>query len=100
MAIVSNPDIPLDNKQLRMYDNTGKFIRMSVDETIARGQNKWKGWKCSAGTRGLYIDYDANIWVANCASAHRNSSVHHDTVVEGWRLEREKIFGPFPHIDW
>tara|TARA_B110000908_G_scaffold59196_1_gene71896 strand:- start:11352 stop:12731 length:1380 start_codon:yes stop_codon:yes gene_type:complete len=100
MAITNNPDVPLDNKQLRMYDEAGKFIRMSVDETIARGLNKWKGWKCSAGSRGLYIDYDANIWVANCASAHRNSDVHYDTVVEGWRLERERLFGPYPHIDW
>ena len=100
MPIENNPDVPLDNKQLRMYDSTGSFIRMSVDETIASGFNAWKGWQCSAGVRGLYIDYDGNIWNANCASSHRNSSAHYNQVVEEWRLEREKIFGPYPHIDW
>jgi organic radical activating enzyme len=100
MPIENNPDIPLDNKQLRLYDSTGSYIRASVDETIARGHNAWKGWKCSAGVRGLYIDYDGNIWNANCASSHRNSSKHYNQVVEEWRLERERVFGPYPHIDW
>jgi len=68
MPITNNPDIPLDNKQLRMYDEHGKFLRVSVDEAIARGYNSWNGWKCSAGVRGLYFDYDGNIWIANCAS--------------------------------
>ena len=68
MPIKSNPDVPIDNKQLRMYDEHGKFLRVSVDEAIARGYNSWKGWKCSAGVRGLYFDYDGNIWIANCAS--------------------------------
>jgi organic radical activating enzyme len=68
MPIKNNPDIPLDNKQLRLYDSDGNYIRASVDETIARGHNAWKGWKCSAGVRGMYIDYDGNIWRANCFS--------------------------------
>jgi hypothetical protein len=83
-----------------MYDSNGNFIRMSVDEAIAREFNSWKGWQCSAGVRGLYIDYDGNIWNANCASSHRNSDAHYNKVVEEWRLERERIFGPYPHIDW
>lgn len=100
MAIHYNPDVPLDNKQLRVYDSKGKYTRVSVDEAIARGLNSWKGWKCSAGVRGLYIDYDGNIWAANCASAERNSTAHFDMVVEEWRQERERIFGPYPHVDW
>jgi organic radical activating enzyme len=100
MPIVNNPDIPVDNKQLRIYNEDGNFTRVSVDEAIARGYNSWKGWKCSAGVRGLYIDYDGNIWVGNCASSHRNSKSHYNKVVEEWRLERERIFGPYPHIDW
>ncbi len=107
MPIISNPDIPLDNKQLRMYDSTGKFIRMSVDETIAREQNKWKGWKCSAGVRGLYIDYDGNIWNGNCASSNRNKTGHQTKANDhwakyeaDWAIERERVFGPKPHIDW
>ena len=57
------------NKQFRLYDESGKYIRLSVDETIARELNKWKDWKCSAGIRGLYIDYDGNLWKCNTASA-------------------------------
>jgi hypothetical protein len=100
MTIENNPDVPLDNKQLRVYGSDGKYIRMSVDEAIARGHNSWKGWRCSAGVRGLYIDYDGNIWNANCASSSHNSSAHYNQVVEEWRLERERVFGPYPHIDW
>ena len=68
MPILYDDNVPLDNKQLRIYDNENNYIRVSVDEAIARGLNSWKGWKCSAGVRGLYIDYDGNIWVGNCAS--------------------------------
>ena len=100
MPIISNPQVPLDNKQLRIYGSDGKYTRVSVDEAIARGLNSWRGWKCSAGVRGLYIDYDGNIWAANCASADRNSKSHYDQVVEEWRQERERIFGPYPHVDW
>lgn len=100
MPIAADPNVPLDNKQLRVYDSSGDYTRVSVDEAIARGLNQWKGWKCSAGVRGLYIDYDGNIWVANCASSARNSSAHFNTVVDAWRLERERVFGPYPHEDW
>jgi organic radical activating enzyme len=57
------------NKQFRIYDSTKKFIRLSVDETIARKLNKWQGWQCSAGVRALYIDFDGNIWICNTASS-------------------------------
>jgi Radical SAM superfamily/4Fe-4S single cluster domain len=57
------------NKQFRIYDSTGKFTRLSVDETIARGLNKWQNWQCSAGIRALYIDFDGNLWICNTASA-------------------------------
>jgi len=57
------------NKQFRIYDSSKKYIRLSVDETIARGYNHWKDWSCSAGVRGLYIDYDGNLWACNNAGA-------------------------------
>lgn len=57
------------NKQFRIYDSAAKYIRLSVDETIARDLNKWKDWSCSAGVRGLYIDFDGNIWICNTASS-------------------------------
>jgi len=100
MPITSDDNVPLGNKQLRIYNKTGKYTRVSVDEAIARGLNQWEGWKCSAGVRNLYIDYDGNIWNANCASSNRNQGAHHNQVVEEWRLERERVFGPYPHEDW
>ena len=93
MPIKPDSNIPLDNKQLRIYDDQGFFTRVSVDEAIARGYNSWKGWKCSAGVRNLYIDYDGNIWNANCASSHRNSKEHFKTVQERWKEYRESIIG-------
>jgi len=62
----------MSNKQLRIYDISGKFIRVSVDEAIARGFNHWKGWLCAAGVRSLYIDYDGNILICNTASSSIN----------------------------
>ena len=67
---------PTDNKQLRLYNRKGNFQRHSVDEVIAQGLNKWQGWHCSAGARNLYIDYDGNVWVANCASSNFYGKVH------------------------
>ena len=91
--------VPLDNKQLRIYNNTN-FTRVSVDEAIAQGLNTWKDWKCSAGTRGLYIDFDGNIWVGNCASSHFNSGVHANKTITAWAKKRLEIFGEYPHADW
>ncbi len=64
--------IPLDNKQIRLYNPDGEFELASVDEIVARKLNKFKGWKCSAGERGIYIDYDGNVWTANCTGARHN----------------------------
>lgn len=66
------PDENNTNKQLRHYDESGKYVRLSVDETIANNLNAWEGWTCSAGTKGLYIDFDGNIWICNTASAAIN----------------------------
>lgn len=67
------------NKQFRIYDETEKYIRLSVDETIARGLNKWQSWQCSAGVRALYIDFDGNLWICNTASSKLDRFN-----VEGW----------------
>lgn len=99
MPIVDNPNVPLDNKQLRIYD-TEKYIRVSVDEAIAQELNSWKGWKCSAGVRGLYIDYDGNIWNGNCASSHHNVNIHADTSATAWFIKRKELFGEYPHKEW
>ena len=64
--------IPLDNKQLRWYRKDGKFELVSVDEAISRGLNKWEGWKCSAGVRALYIDYEEALiaWYTDFETIH------------------------------
>jgi organic radical activating enzyme len=57
------------NKQFRVYEESGKHLRLSVDEAIARNLNTWQGWKCSSGVRALYIDFDGNLWICNTASS-------------------------------
>ena len=92
------------NKQFRIYDVTGKFNRFSVDEVIANNFNQWNGWQCSAGVRGLYIDYDGNVWIGNCASSSRNKNSHYDSwqnfIDSEWKKTRDAIFGPVPHRQW
>lgn len=104
MAIRSDPLIPIDNKQLRFYQRDGKYTRLSVEEAIANNLNQWEGWNCSAGARGLYIDYDGNVWVANCASARRNEHSHQAIwqkfIDQQWAKKRMETFGPWPHIPW
>jgi organic radical activating enzyme len=108
--------IPLDNKQLRWYRKDGKFELVSVDEAISRRLNKWKGWKCSAGVRALYIDYDGGVWVGNCASAARD--IYDIDKWEPYRIEHtiekygeppyddyiqskiEEKFGEYPYTDY
>lgn len=95
---------PTDNKQLRVYDDVGNFKRFSVDEVIAKGYNKWQGWHCSAGARNLYIDYDGNVWRANCFSSNKYGQIHKQRVEkftqkdpqdldQRWKEYRESIIG-------
>jgi len=91
--------IPLDNKQLRWYRKDGKFELVSVDEAISRGLNKWKGWKCSAGVRALYIDYDGGVWVGNCASA--SPEPYNEKEWEPYRIQKTlKKYGEPPYDDY
>ncbi len=59
----------MTNKHLRIYNNK-EYLRLSVDETIARNYNKWKDWKCYAGVKNLYIDYNGNIFTCNTAGSN------------------------------
>ena len=91
--------IPLDNKQLRWYRKDGKFELVSVDEAISRGLNKWEGWKCSAGVRSLYIDFDGGVWVGNCASAAKDRYDAEEW--EPYRIKKtEEKFGKPPYDDY
>ena len=111
-------DQPTDNKQLRLYDCDGNYKLHSVDEIIANGYNNWKDWYCSAGARNLYIDYDGNVWVANCASSNFYGKVHKKRIDElyanieefkvqnkqnldqEWEQYRLEKIGPYPHKEW
>jgi len=84
-----------NNKQIRLYDETEKYIRLSVDETIGRSLNKWQGWKCSAGVRGLYIDYDGNIWRCNSASSKIDRFNY-----EGWEKLKFETLSKIPSSEW
>jgi hypothetical protein len=93
------------NKQFRIYDATGKFNRYSIDEVIANNFNQWTGWQCSAGVRGIYIDYDGNVWIGNCASSNRDKTSLYDKswqefIDNQWAISRFNEFGPEPHIEW
>jgi len=54
---------------------TNKFVRIIKDgyykdyipqDLIYNDLNKFKNWKCSAGTEGLFIDWDGNVYPATC----------------------------------
>ena len=102
---------PTGNKQLRIYNKNNQYSLFSVDEVIANNLNKWKDWKCSAGVRSLYIDYDGNVWIANCASASHYGKVHDQRVKNYtnqdpklidrlWQEYRESFIGEYPHKTW
>ncbi|MCM2277023.1 MAG: radical SAM protein [Oligoflexia bacterium] len=62
-----HPDSALfGNRIVRHYGINGTFTDLSVDQTIASGLNRWRGWRCSAGVEHLYIDYDGDVWIGNC----------------------------------
>ena len=87
--------IPLDNKQIRLYNPVGEFEMASVDEIVARKLNTFKGWKCSAGVRGIYIDYDGNVWTANCTGSRHN--VFNGVMFEKYNLRKEEEWGSDEH---
>ena len=52
-----------------------KFVRIIKDteytdytpqDLIHSDANKFGGWKCSAGSEGLFIDWDGRVWPATC----------------------------------
>jgi len=55
-------------KQLIVLADNGK-ADASLEDLVALKLNQFKGWHCDAGVQNLYIDFDGQVWVANCASA-------------------------------
>lgn len=54
---------------LKELDGNGNFKHTTTDKLIHEDKNRFKGWLCSAGLKGLHIDHDGNIWKAVCFSA-------------------------------
>ena len=64
---------------LREIDNDGNWAITTTDKIISEDKNHFKGWYCSAGAKGLYIDHDGNIWKGLCFSAATDRFNH-----SGW----------------
>ena len=56
---------PHKNPLILMNDE-GHFDRFSIEEVIAQDYHNWEGWLCAAGTHGLYVDFDGEVWGASC----------------------------------
>lgn len=87
---MNHPDSQLlENKIIRHYQSDGKFVDLSVDQTIALQMNAWKGWKCAASQESLYIDYDGFIFVGNCRAKGPLGSIY-----DGFKLPDSWITCP------
>jgi organic radical activating enzyme len=87
---MGHPDsLTHENKIIRHYQEDGRFVDLSVDQTIALGLNAWKGWLCAAAQESLYIDYDGFIFVANCRASGPIGSIY-----DGFNLPTEWITCP------
>lgn len=64
---------------LREIDKDGSWAITTTDKIISEDKNHFKGWSCSAGAKGLYIDHDGNIWKGLCFSAATDRFNH-----SGW----------------
>jgi MoaA/NifB/PqqE/SkfB family radical SAM enzyme len=82
------------NKQFRIYDASKKYIKLSVDEVIANEYNTWENWSCSAGIRGLYIDYDGNVWTCNTSGANQTDNFNYDKW-ENYFIEKRKYYSSY-----
>lgn len=53
-------------KQVRLITATGDYSDFTPEEVIARSMHEFIGWRCSAGLRGLFIDWDGNVHRGTC----------------------------------
>ena len=71
--------IPLDNKQLRVYDHSGSYIRLSPDELIANRLNYWKDIKDMMMVERFQISKIENIDVSR-VEVEKFFSVYKDSI--------------------
>lgn len=58
-------------KQLVAFGIDGQISQVSIEDIVSAKLNTFQGWNCNAGIQNLYIDFDGNVWPANCASANQ-----------------------------
>lgn len=55
----------MSNKFVRIVKE-GDYTDYTPQDLIYADVNKFRGWKCSAGSEGLFIDWDGMVWPATC----------------------------------
>lgn len=53
-------------KRVRLMTVTGGYSDFTPEEVIARAMHEFIGWRCSAGIKGLFIDWDGYIHRGTC----------------------------------
>lgn len=53
------------SKFVRVIKN-GEYTDYTPQDLIHSYTNKFAGWKCSAGSEGLFIDWEGKVWPATC----------------------------------
>jgi MoaA/NifB/PqqE/SkfB family radical SAM enzyme len=59
------------NKFVRIIRD-GEYTDYTPQDLIHNDVNKFSGWKCSAGSEGLFIDWDGSVWPATCEVGRKN----------------------------
>lgn len=55
----------MSNKFVRIIKDN-EYADYTPQDLIYNDVNKFQGWKCSAGSEGLFIDWSGNVWPATC----------------------------------
>ena len=70
---------------LLLMDDQGVYERYSIEEVIARDLHNWENWLCAAGTHGLYVDFDGEVWGASCKQGQLLGNIWRDfELPDGW----------------
>jgi organic radical activating enzyme len=62
-------------KEIRVMID-GQTEEYTVAESKARKVNRWRGWICSVGVDGLYIDFDGGVWRGPCRVGGSLGTIH------------------------
>lgn len=65
----------------------GSVIPVIAPEFIRTGNNAYKGWKCSAGSKGITVSFDGNVYAGICLAKNLGT-------LESFELEKEFLTCP------